>query len=269
MTIVVIGDLMADVVAAHDAPLARASDTPARTRLQGGGGGGNVAAWLAHAGAGVALIGLVGDDALADVALAGLDGADLRVARAGRTGVCVVLVGPDGERTMLPDAGANDALGELPDDLFAPGNVLYLSGYTLLRDGSRPAGQAALTRAREAKMAIAVDAASAEPLRGAPEFAHWAGRVDVLFANEDEIAVLGDHDARELVVKLGAGGATWTDGSRTVDVAAAEAEVVDTTGAGDAFAAGFLSAWGRGPERALARGVELAARAVARPGGRP
>jgi sugar/nucleoside kinase (ribokinase family) len=93
--------------------------------------------------------------------------------------------------------------------------------------------------------------------------------VDVLFANEDEIAVLGDHDARELVVKLGAGGATWTDGLRSVDVPAADAEVVDTTGAGDAFAAGFLAAWGEGPERALALGVELAGRAVARPGGRP
>jgi len=165
VTIVVIGDLMADVVAAHDAPLARASDTPARTRLQGGGGGGNVAAWLAHAGADVALIGRVGDDALADAALAGLDGVDLRVARAGRTGVCVVLVGPDGERTMLPDAGANDALGELPDDLFAPGNVLCLSGYTLLRDGSRPAGQAALARARESEMAIALDAFGREECR--------------------------------------------------------------------------------------------------------
>jgi sugar/nucleoside kinase (ribokinase family) len=170
---------------------------------------------------------------------------------------------------MLPDAGANDALDELPDDVFVPGNVLYLSGYTLLRTGSRPAAQAALARARETNMPIAVDAASAAPLRQAPEFARWAGAVDVLFANEDEIAVLGDHDARELVVKRGAGGATWTGGARTVDAPAARAEVVDTTGAGDAFAAGFLVAWGEGPERALARGIQLAARAVARPGGRP
>jgi ribokinase len=269
VTIVVVGDLMADVVAAHDAPLARGSDTPARTRLQGGGGGGNVAAWLAHAGAEVALVGRVGGDALAAVALAGLDGVDLRVARDGRTGICVVLVGPDGERTMLPDPGANDAPAEPPADLFAQGNVLYLSGYTLLRPASRPTAHDALARAREAGMPIALDAASAAPLAGAPEFASWAGAVDVLFANEDELAALGEHDTRELVVKRGAGGATWTDGSREVSAAAEPVEAVDTTGAGDAFAAGFLMAWGDGPERALARGIELAARAVVRPGGRP
>jgi sugar/nucleoside kinase (ribokinase family) len=272
VTIVVIGDLMADVVAAHDAPLARGSDTAARTRLQGGGGGGNVAAWLADAGADVALIGRVGDDALADVALAGLESVDLRVLRAGRTGVCVVLVGPDGERTMLPDAGANDALGEddLPPDLFAAGNTLYLSGYTLLRDGSRPAAQAALARARETEMAIVLDAASAAPLAQAPAFTTWAGVVDLLLANADEIEVLGDGcDAHETVVKRGAGGASWTDGVRTVQVDAPAVDARDTTGAGDAFAAGFLTAWREGPERALARGAQLASSAVRLVGGRP
>jgi ribokinase len=272
VTVVVIGDLMADVVAAHDAPLARGSDTAAHTRLQGGGGGGNVAAWLAHAGADVALVGRVGDDALADVALAGLDGVDLRVARGGRTGVCVVLVGPDGERTMLPDAGANDALveGDLPPDLFVAGNVLYLSGYALLRPGSRPAALAAVARARETKMAIALDAASAAPLANAPGFITWAGAVDLLLANADEIEVLGDGcDARATVVKRGAGGASWTDGTRTVEVGAPAVEARDTTGAGDAFAAGFVAAWREGPERALARGAELASRAVGLVGGRP
>jgi sugar/nucleoside kinase (ribokinase family) len=65
------------------------------------------------------------------------------------TGTCVVLVGPDGERTMLPDRGANDALAEadLPRDLFVPGHHLHVSGYTLLGDGSRAAGRAALARA--------------------------------------------------------------------------------------------------------------------------
>ena len=82
MTIVVVGDVMVDVVAAHREPLAHGSDTAASTDLRGGGGGGNVAAWLAHAGADVALVGRVGADALADVALGGLDGVDLRVERA-------------------------------------------------------------------------------------------------------------------------------------------------------------------------------------------
>ncbi len=273
MTIVVVGDLMADIVAAHDTPLAIGSDTAARTRLVGGGAGANVAAWLAHAGASVALVGRVGDDPLAAVALGGLDGVDLRVARvaAQRTGVCVVLVGPDGERTMLPDAGANAGLAadDLPDDLFADGNILYVSGYTLLRE-SRPAAQAALARARELGMRTVVDAASAAPLRDDPGFAAAVGEVDLLLANADEAAVLGDaRQARELVVKRGAGGATWTDGTATSSHAARPVQAVDTTGAGDAFAAGFLTAWPGPPDLALAAASALAAQAVVRPGGRP
>jgi ribokinase len=274
VTIVVVGDLMADVVAAHDAPLAIGSDTAARIRLVGGGGGANVAAWLAHAGADVALVGRVGDDTLASVALDGLDGADLRVSCAAgeRTGVCVVLVAPGGERTMLPDAGANDGLtaDDLPDDLFVAGNVLYLSGYTLLRTASRAAAQAALARARGAGMATVLDAASAAPLQRDPQFAAAAGEIDLLLANADEAAVLGDeHGAREVVVKLGARGATWSDGRTTVSQPAQPAEAIDTTGAGDAFAAGLLTAWPGPPEPALAAAARLAALAVARPGGRP
>ena len=266
MRFVVIGDVMADVVAAHDAPIARGSDTPARTRLQGGGGGGNVAAWLAAAGGEVALVGRVGADGLAEAALARLSGVDLRVVRSGSTGVCVVLVGPDGERTMLPDPGANDELREadLPGELFAK-RVAHRGPLE-----SRPAAQAALARAREQDMRVVLDAASAAPLELAPSFTTWAGAVDLLLANEDEMAVLGDRcDAREVVVKRGAGGATWTDGSRVVDGEAATVEARDTTGAGDAFAAGFLVAWREGPERALACGAELASRAVGLVGGRP
>jgi sugar/nucleoside kinase (ribokinase family) len=231
-----------------------------------------VAAWLANAGADVALIGRVGDDALADVALAGLHGVDLRVARAGRTGICVVLVAGDAERTMLPDPGANDELkaADLPADLFAPGNVLYLSGYTLLRPGTRPAAQAALARARETNMAIVLDAASAAPLQQEPEFMEWAGALDLLFANEAEMQVLGGAlGVRETVIKRGADGAIWTSPRQTLQVQAEPGDAVDTTGAGDAFAAGFLTAWPDNPQAALDAATQLAALAVARPGGRP
>jgi ribokinase len=269
VTVVVVGDLMADVVARHDAPLAYGSDTEASTRLRGGGAGGNVAAWLLQCGVEVTVVGRVGDDAFAAIALQGLEGADLRVTRAEgeRTGVCVVLVGPDGERTMLPDAGANAGLvlDELPG-----GDILYLSGYTLLRAGSRSAARHALALARERGMRIALDPASAAPLAAAPEFAEWAGPVDVLLANEAEAAVLGDSvAASELVVKRGARGASWSDATRSLDVPAQPAHVLDTTGAGDAFAAGFLSVWPGPPEPALARATELGALAVSLDGGRP
>jgi sugar/nucleoside kinase (ribokinase family) len=119
-------------------------------------------------------------------------------------------------------------------------------------------------------MPIALDPASAAPLAHTPQFLEWAGPVDVLLANEAEAAVLGDaRSARELVVKRGPAGATWSDGTRRVGVAAAPADVRDTTGAGDAFAAGFLTAWPGPPEPALARGAEIAALAVSRDGGRP
>lgn len=274
--IVVVGELMADVVVVHDVPLAVASDTPARITLRPGGAGANTAAWLARAGAEVALIARTGDDAAADVALGRLDGVDLRVTRDPErpTGACIVLVAPGGERTMLPDPGANAALAaaDVPDDLFAPGNVLHVSGYSLMRAGSRGAALLAMEKARDAGMPVSVDPASAALLRADPAFLDRARPIDLLLPNADELEALGDGLAgvRETVVKLGAGGARWTDGVASVSTrAVAVDDVVDTTGAGDAFAAGFLSAWPGDPERALAAGARLAAQAVGVQGGRP
>jgi len=275
--IVVLGELMMDVVAVQDGPQAPASDTPARITLRPGGAGANTAAWLAHAGVPVALIARTGDDAARELALAGMDGVDLRVARdrEHRTGTCIVLVAPGGERTMLPDPGANVALApaDLPADLFAPGNVLHVSGYSLLRHGPRAAALEALDRARDAGMPISLDPASAALLRADPAFLDRARPVDLLLPNEDELRVLGDglRGVGETVVKRGPRGARWTDGVRSVDVRAAPVElVVDTTGAGDAFAAGYLSVWREGgPEAALEAGVRLAAQAVGCEGGRP
>src|SRR4051812_41894658 len=162
--VVVLGEVMLDVVAFHDAPLAIASDTPARISMRPGGAGANTAAWLARAGADVTLVASVGDDEAAKVALSGLDGVDLRVAvdKGSRTGTCIVLVAPGGERTMLPDPGANTALsiaGAGSD--FVEGNILHVSGYSLMRPGSRGAALEAMDLARDAGMLVSVDPASA------------------------------------------------------------------------------------------------------------
>ena len=112
-----------------------------------------------------------------------------------------------------------------------------------------------------------VDPASASWLRGA-DFLTWTAGAALCLANEDEAAVLGDALAGaypEVVVKRGAAGATLLGGE---SVPAAPADVVDLTGAGDAFAAGFLAAQLRGEDR-LALAVATAARAVAVTGGRP
>ena len=281
--VVVVGDLMVDVVARMAAPLAAGSDTPAQVRSRPGGAGANVAAWLAVAGAPVTLVARAGDDDAARGAVARLAGHGVTPAVAVDpslpTGTCVVLVATDGERSMLPDAGANAALApaDLPDGAFARGAHLHLTGYPLLRDGPpRAAALEARRRARAAGMTISLDPSSAAPLAafGPERFLALAGEVDLLMPNRDEaLALAGTDDpralcaqAREVVVTLGAEGAVWTDGSATAAAPAAPVgPVADTTGAGDAFTAGFRAAWLRGaaPPEALVAANALAARAIA------
>lgn len=283
--VICVGDLMADVLAVLPGPLARGTDTPAAVRILGGGAAANAAAWVVVAGGTATFVGRAGDDEIGRQAVAELKqaGVDPRVEIDAHrpTGTCVVLVDPSGERTMVPSAGANAAALDpalLPDEA----DWLLLSGYSLLRDESRASALAVLTIARERGWSVAVDAASAAPLQrvGAESFLDWLGRDVLLLANGAEARVLsGEVDpvfaartlARRLgaaAVKIGSGGAVWCDGRMVCSMPAVRAEVVDTTGAGDAFAAGFLTASGRGAYRLLS-GLRCAQRAVARVGGRP
>jgi ribokinase len=253
MTLVVLGDLMVDVVARGS--LARGGDAPARISVNGGGSAANVAAWAAALATPVTLVCNVGDDergrtAVDELRAGGVE-VQARIDPVRPTGTCVVLV-EGGERTMLSDPGANDApLAEIP-----LGDHLHVVGYALLRDGPRPSALAAIERARAAGMTVSVDP-SPMVRRGA------IPPVDLLLPNEREAELVEG----EMVVKLGAAGARWGD----VHVPAEPVEVVDTTGAGDAFAAGLLTARLAGADRpaALRAGCATAARAVARVGGRP
>jgi ribokinase len=302
---VTVGQWMTDVVAELPGPLREGTDTPAHVVVMGGGAAANTAAWLAHDDHDTVFVGRIGDDLLGRAGRADLEAAGVRCALAvdprRPSGTCIVLVGPDGERTMVPDAGANEALApsDLDDELFRRGDHLHLSGYTLLVDGSRMAGLSALDRARLRGMTTSVDVASVGPLAdaGAARFLSWIAGADVLLANEQEAALLAGlpepradaDDAAALaaaalaaatlcssvgtaVVKLGARGSylQGPDGS-TAYAEAVPVDVVDTTGAGDAFAAGFLPAWraGAGAQLALERGNAAAARVVARLGARP
>jgi sugar/nucleoside kinase (ribokinase family) len=292
LDVVVVGDVMVDVLAAMSGPIARGSDTPATVTTAGGGSGANVAAWLAGQGVPTAYVGRVGDDALGRESVSALTDrgvtAWISTDPERATGACIVLVEPGGERSMLPDAGANASLGpeHLPQRPFRPGGHLHLSGYTLLNPGSRDAGLAALSLAAAADMTVSVDPSSAALLEhlGAAQFLAMTRGVDLLLANQDEAAVLAgvasSHEAaerlgdtyREVVVKLGADGALWQQGFISASAPAERGvEVVDTTGAGDAFAAGFLASWllHPEPETALAAGNRLAARAVGKVGARP
>jgi sugar/nucleoside kinase (ribokinase family) len=286
--IAVLGDVMVDVVVRLSEPLARGSDAPAQIRFHGGGSAANTAAWLAAAGAEPVLVGVVGDDergreARAGLVAAGVD-ARLVVDPDLPTGTCLVLVGPDGERTMAPDAGANDALseGDVFDELRGEGGHLHVSGYSLLRAGSRGAAIAAVERASSAGMTVSVDPSSSALLSA--EFLDWADGADLLLPNASEAyALTGDTDPEraaralgerfaEVVVTLGPEGALWTDGDAVLRAAAAPVdELVDSTGAGDAFAAGLLTARvaGMSNAEALAAGCRLAALAVTQVGARP
>lgn len=286
--IVVLGDVMVDVVVRLSRPLALASDAPAVIRFHGGGSAANAAAWLAAAGAETVLVGRVGGDergvsAVEELRAAGVD-ARLAVDPELPTGTCLVVVGPDGERTMAPDAGANDALseGDLDDDVLGEGGHLHVGGYALLREGSRAAAMSAIRRASRAGMGVSVDPSSSALLSA--DFLEHADGAGLLLPNASEAhALTGASDPeraaralagrfREVVVTLGPAGALWTDGSEVLRAAAVPVDaVVDSTGAGDAFAAGLLAARIAGASTAetLAAGCRLAARAVKKAGARP
>ena len=302
---VVVGQWMTDVVASLPGPLREGTDTAAHVQVLGGGAAANTAAWLAHDGHATTLVARVGDDLLGRAGRTELEDlgvhCELAVDPSRPSGTCIVLVGPDGERTMVPDAGANEGLrpGDLDDDLFRPGSHLHLSGYTLLVGGSRMAGLSALDRARLRGMTTSVDVASVGPLvdAGAERFLSWVTGVDVLLANASEAALLAglpaplpdDDEATSLagadlaartlcstasfvVVKLGPRGAVAGDASGGSAYApAVPVDVIDSTGAGDAFTAGFLPAWvdRSGLQVALERGNRSASRVVSRVGARP
>ena len=266
------------------------SDRPAAIRSRGGGAGANVAAHLARLGIPVTLAGCIGDDApgaglTAELRAAGVD-LVLRTVAGAATGTIVSLVEPGGQRSMLADRGANLALRQ--DDVPAPvpGGHLHLSGYTLLDDGPRAAGLAALEAAVAAGCTVSLDPASTGPLTryGVDRWLADTAGATLLLPNADEARLLtgcsdvadaartlaGRH--RVVAVSLGADGALWASGDVLVHRAAHPTEVVDTTGAGDAFAAGLLSAWlpspGSDPGQFLDAGLAEAAEVVRRPGAR-
>jgi sugar/nucleoside kinase (ribokinase family) len=241
-----LGDLTLDVSVRLSGPLAQDADTAASIHLGAGGQGANVAAWAAALGADARFIGKSGADEAGQLARAGLaaHGVDVHGPQAGRTGVICALVSSEGERSMASDRGAAAAFAA--DDLdpawLAGCDHLFVSGYALFRDPTRGAARRAVQLAREHGAAVSVDLSSWSDLRDTgPDDVRsilTVLRPDALFANEHEARLLGAPipDAA-LILKRGASGCSF-DGeeraARPVD------RVVDTTGAGDALAAGWI-----------------------------
>ncbi|MEO6606161.1 MAG: PfkB family carbohydrate kinase, partial [Aeromicrobium sp.] len=185
------------------------------------------------------------------------------------TATIVLTLDAAADRTMYVDRAANRMLkpADLPADIWDEVEWLHLTGYSFFDDGVRPMVIALMAEARRRQIGISVDPSSLGFLEaaGRDEFTEWVADADLLFPNDDEQGFLkleGD-----VVVTLGPGGATFGEHS----VAAAPTDVVDTTGAGDAFCAGFLSVWTKqgDPAKALAAGAQAAAQCVAVRGARP
>jgi ribokinase len=285
--IICVGELMTDVVALLSDDIAYGSDTSVKIAYNGGGAAANVAAWLGVNGADVTLVARVGADVSGVNCINEIERCQVRssvvVDPRSVTGTVIVLVAPNGERTMLPDSGANGLIEAKDVPSLCPADRLYFSGYLLLNSRSRKAAREILAVARDAGSQIIVDPSSAAPILrvGANNFLAWMGRVDVLLANLEEASVLsGESDpwlaaekllinARIVVVKLGAQGAIALTEAGRYEVAAVPVDqVVDTTGAGDSFAAGFLLA-DANLEQSLRSGARVAAECVVSVGARP
>jgi sugar/nucleoside kinase (ribokinase family) len=261
--IVTLGDLLLDVIVRLSQPLAEGADADAVTKLGPGGQAANVAAWIAELGGAARFVGKTADDEAGRTARAGLERYGVEVVGPvveGRTGTVVSLVGPDGARTMASDRGVSpDLRADELDLAWFEDQALHLPAYSLVRE---PIAEAALAAAAVAETVV-VDLSSWSAIRdyGPDRFRELLTELDPdsIFANEDETRILdGPWDGR-WIVKRGPRGAQF---GLDVELPARRATVVDTTGAGDAFAAGW---WVGGAELAM----RAAARCVAQLGSMP
>jgi ribokinase len=263
-----LGDLTLDVVVALAGPLASGGDTDAEIAIGPGGQAANVAAWAAELGASARFVGKSGADETGSLVRTRLAsrGVEVLGPAAGRNGSICSLVAPDGERSMAADRGSARDLraDELERAWFSGVDHVHVSGYALMGEPVRAAALRAGELARAEGARVSVDLASWSAIRdsGVDAFreALRALAPGVVFANEDEERVVGrDGLHATWILKRGASGCSFDGDER----AALPVEwVVDTTGAGDALAAGWIVG---GPDLAL----EAAARCVAQLGSMP
>lgn len=251
--------------------------------VSAGGGAANTARAASALGAEAFFAGMVGEDEFGaryrdDLLDSGVE--PFLSLSGAPTGVYCALIRPDGGRSLLvsPSAALDLTLEAPSDELFRPGAILYLEGF-LIRE--RSFFMDCLRRAREAGMEIAIDLASRDLVAHNRDFilALLPDYCDLLFANEDEFSALCDLPIREglglfsegkmeLLVKRAELGAVWARGGSIVSSPVREVQPVDATGAGDAFAAGFLFGRSQGlpPERSLRLGNRIAEELLCVPG---
>jgi sugar/nucleoside kinase (ribokinase family) len=254
-----LGDLLLDVIVLLDDPLEQGADRLSQTRVCAGGQAANVAAWAATLGATARFVGKRGADAAGEIATRELSARGVEVAGPveGRTGV-VVSISEDGDRAMASDRGTATELdgSELAAEWFDC-DVLHVSGYTLLAEPAASAALRAAAMARQAGATVSLDLSAWTLIDSAFRARANALQPHLVFATEAEYQAFGEFPTR-WVVKRGADGVV-VDGQ---EFAVAPAELVDATGAGDAFAAGFLVG-------GVELGLQTAARCVGQLGAMP
>lgn len=251
--LVTLGDLVEDVVVELGSPMNHASDTDARITRRRGGSAANVAAAAGRLGGRARFVGQVGDDAVgaslvADLSAAGVDVSCVR--RAGRTATIVVLVDATGERTMLVDPGSARDL-DRPESAWLDGaEVLHLTLYSLLDEPIATTSRELTSLARARGIPVSVDVSSVALIveAGPSAVRELVESLEpaIVFANADEARVLeidGALGGAAVVVKRGAAPASvLRPGRAPVEVPAVALDHrADSTGAGDAFAAGVLT----------------------------
>jgi sugar/nucleoside kinase (ribokinase family) len=293
INVLCIGDVMLDVIARINVSPQKinfGSDTASRISTSSGGAAGNVAAWLTRTDARSTIVSHVGDDPagaaiVAEFDALGVSHGDL-VIQGETSGVVVVLVDSSGERTMFPDKGANSRLTvtDLPD--LGAFQAVYISGYALLNPLARDGVLEMIEKIKADGLPIYFDPASVGAMKDVAdkELHNWFSMMDVLFVNEEEsIYLTGSVEieraldylldfSQVVVIKRGSAGAiAKARGFDSISLPGVAATVVDTTGAGDSFAAGFIASFSKNRDltAALQAGTELAADCVAIVGGRP
>jgi sugar/nucleoside kinase (ribokinase family) len=281
--LVAVGDLVDDIVVWFDGEFRRGTDSAVEIFRRRGGSAANVASFAARDGCESRFVGQVGDDSRGRELIDELqrDGVDTRVVANGRTGTIVALIDrADGERSMLTDRGASTQLTTIDRSVLDDATIVHVPAYSLAVDPLATATIELIGEALDRSIALSVNASSVTLLEefGVREFRSLVAtlRPAVFFCNRDEAIALGVGrrgpipGARMTVITAG--------GRPTVAVAAdgrsfsvpvdSVGEVADTTGAGDAFCAGFLSAicLGRPLRRAIEDGHRLAGMVLSQAG---
>ena len=273
--VVVLGDVIEDIIVISDSARQLNTDNPSEISSKPGGSGANFAVWLASLGVEVELVARVGasDRArLTNYFETKFVIAKLEPDEKLHTGKIVVLV-EGNNRTFFTDRGANEGLTAKSADL-SKTDVLYLSGYAVMSMGIQRT-QELIEKAGSVGVLVAVDPGSKSFISqfGAAEFLEAISGSDFIFPNADEYELLSRHaNLQELFPEVIV--TSGEDGAEVLGIAkspAFEVEVVDSTGAGDAFAAKYLAQRlaGLEVEDALRDANAFAAQAVTKPGGQP